>query len=147
MLFIGYTRIYYRKESAAVTHKCCRDIHCVCTGLFHFKMFRLQHCYNNTTLYYVQLVAKFRSCHKAIIVITRRAHCYTFCYCIALHSKKYLGFSSVSKCVYVYGILAPKSNVNSSYSLNHRGNVFISLPCSTFDMFNYVLGSVPKWRC
>ncbi len=53
---------------------------------------------------------------------------YIYIYCTVLYSKKYFGFSSVSKCIYVYGILAPKSNVNSSYTLNHRGNVFISLP-------------------
>ncbi len=27
----------------------------------------------------VHPVPKFRSCHKAIMVITGRAHCYTFC--------------------------------------------------------------------
>ena len=75
-------------------------------------------------------------------------------------------------CIYVYGILAPKWNVNSSYSLNHRGNVFISLPsfaciwhvqlrlglCAQMAMLTFfyndcigddptVFGSVPKWRC
>ncbi len=68
--------------------------------------------------------------------------------CTILFSKKYFGFSSVSKCIYVYGIFAPKSNVNSSYSLNHTGNVFISCHLLTaFELFNYILGSVPKCRC
>ncbi len=62
--------------------------------------------------------------------------------CTILYSKKYFGFSSVSKCIYVYGILAPKSNVNSSYSLNHRGNVFISLPSHVAHFVNIRVSEV-----
>ncbi len=33
----------------------------------------------NKIYIYIYPVPKFRSCHKAIMVITGRAHCYTFC--------------------------------------------------------------------
>ncbi len=36
---------------------------------------------------------KFRSCHKAIMVITGRAHCYTFC--IYIYNRVYLLFSKI----------------------------------------------------
>ncbi len=78
--FIIYTktRSYYRKESAAVTHKLENSQPIINIEidnntlyvLFHFKMFRSQHCYYNTTLYY----------SKWCIYI----------YCTILYSKKYL---------------------------------------------------------
>ncbi len=39
----------------------------------------------------VHPVPKFRSCHKAIMVITGRAHCYTFCMYIC-----------ICICIYIY---------------------------------------------
>ena len=85
----------------------------------------------NITLYV--LIYFISKCLDYSIVITTLHYItvngvYIYIYCTILYTKKYFGFSSVCKCIYVYGILAPKSNVNSSHSLNHRGNVSISLP-------------------
>ena len=117
------TRSYYRKESAAVTHRLENS-----QPIINIEIA------NNTLYVLVYFISK---CLAYSTVITT-LHCitvngvyiyiYIYIYCTVLYSKKYLGFSSLSKCIYVYGILAPKSNVNSSYTLNHRGNVFISLP-------------------
>ncbi len=38
----------------------------------------------------VHPVPKFRSCHKAIMVITVRAHCYTFCYTFCIYIYIYM---------------------------------------------------------